>query len=168
MSDSLQKMKLRTLLVASLILLVFGCGPAPETPDEISSPWYREMDNPAHEFIKYPEYLYQPVQPDLIEEAKTGLGGNPLLQLSTAEAERYAGNTLQMPMELRPFLIYALSRPGGRFVVYYADRALWVDNIGGSGSNAELEETPLVIFIDEVPPDVYTTAGQSTQSQQSP
>lgn len=142
---------------------MLACSPAPEESVEITSTWFRAMDNPAHEFIKYPEYLYQPVQTDLVTEAKAGLGDNPLLQLSTAEAERYAGNTLQMPMELRPFLIYALSRPGGKFVVYYADRALWVDNIGGTGTNADITEVPLVIFIDEVPPDVYTTAGQSSQ-----
>ena len=154
-------MKMRNLLITALCLFTYGCSPPPETSDEITSSWFRKMDNPNHEFIKYPPYLYQPVKPELIDEAKAGLGNNPLLQLSTAEAERYAGNTLHMPMELRPFLIYALARPGGTSVVYYADRALWVDNIGGTGKNSELIEAPLVIFIDEVPPDVYTTAGQS-------
>ena len=156
-------MKNPFILVLAFSVMVIGCGPAPETPDEITSSWFRAMDEPAHEFIKYPKYLYQPVLTELAAEAKLGLGENPLLQLSTAEAERYAGNTLHMPMELRPFLIYGLSRPGGKFIVYYADRALWVDNLGGSGSNAEVTEIPLVIFIDEVPPDVYTTAGQSSK-----
>jgi hypothetical protein len=156
-------MKKRNILVIAICLQIISCGPEPEVPDEITSSWFHAMDNPAHEFIKYPQYLYQPVQPDLVAEAKKGLGSNPLLQLSTSEAARYAGATLRMPMELRPFLIYGLARPGGKFVVYYADRALWVDNVDGTGSNAELVETPLVIFIDEVPPDVYTTAGQSAQ-----
>ena len=119
------------------------------------------MDNPEHEYIKYPDYLYQPVKADLVSQAVAGLGANPLLQLSTSEAEVYAGNSLKMPMELRPFLIYGLSRPGGRAVVYYADRALWVDNLDGSGDNNEVTEVPLVIFIDEVPPDIYVTVGQS-------
>lgn len=119
------------------------------------------MDSSKHEFIKYPNYLYQPVQESLLAEAIAGLGAKPLLQLSTSEAERYTGSDLRMPMELRPFLIHALSRPGGKPVVYFADRALWVDNLGGSGDNTDVRETPMVIFIDEVPPDVYITAGQS-------
>lgn len=102
------------------------------------------------------------MQDSLLAEAIAALGNKPLLQLSTSEAERYTGNDLRMPMELRPFLIHALSRPDGRPIVYFADRALWVDNLGGSGDNSNVKETPLVIFIDEVPPDVYVTAGQST------
>ena len=127
----------------------------------IASSWYRPMDSDKHEFVQYPDYLFQPVQESLIGEAIAALGDKPLLQLSTSEAERYAGNDLRMPMELRPFLIHALARPGGRFVVYFADRALWVDNVGGTGDNNQITEAPLVIFIDEVPPDVYVTAGQS-------
>ena len=119
------------------------------------------MDSSIHEFIKYPNYLYQPVQESLLAEAIAALGDKPLLQLSTSEAERYTGSDLRMPMELRPFLIHALSRPDGRPIVYFADRALWVDNLGGSGDNTVVKQTPMVIFIDEVPPDVYVTAGQS-------
>ena len=151
------------LLAAFVMVVLCACGPPQEQAKEISSPWFRPMDDETHEYIKYPSFLYQPVQADLIPEALTGLGQKPLLQLSTSEAERYAGNELRMPMELRPFLIHALARPGSAPVVYYADRALWVDALGGEGDNSQVREAPLVIFIDEVPPDVYVTAGQSSE-----
>ena len=148
-------------LAALLIVLFCGCAPSQEQSKEISSAWFRPMDNENHEYVKYPSFLYQPVSAELIPEAVAALGEKPLLQLSTSEAERYAGNELRMPMELRPFLIHALSRPNSGPIVYYADRALWVDALGGEGDNDQVREAPLVIFIDEVPPDVYVTAGQS-------
>ncbi|MGR8947652.1 MAG: hypothetical protein ACU84Q_06360 [Gammaproteobacteria bacterium] len=150
-------------IVVFLILLCSACSPPPEQKIEIKSPWYRPMDNPAHEFMEYPSFLYQPVQESLIAEAIAGLGEKPLLQLSTSEAERYAGNDLHMPMELRPFLIHALARPGSDSVVYYADRALWVDTVGGDGGKSQIREAPLVIFIDEVPPDVFVSVDQSSE-----
>lgn len=150
-----------SLLLACILLVATGCEQTPAPVQEIESAWYRKMDNPNHEFVTYPDYLYQPVLPAFKDEAIAALGQTPLLQLSTAEAERYAGTELHMPMELRPFLIYGLAREGGKSIVFYADRALWVDNINGSGGNETVTETPLVIFIDEVPPDVYVTAGQS-------
>ncbi|MEM7468035.1 MAG: hypothetical protein AAF387_14265 [Pseudomonadota bacterium] len=155
-------MKFPFLLAA---LWLAACSPPPAGPDPISSSWYRPMDSETHEFIDYPNYLYQPVQQSRLTEAIAALGEKPLLQLSTSEAERYAGNDLRMPMELRPFLIHALSRPQGKVHVYFADRALWVDALGGEPDNSAIKEHPLVIFIDEVPPDVYVSAGQSSSFQ---
>ena len=160
MFGKLQKMKFLLLLSIALLL---ACSPQEEGQAPVSVPWLKPMDSDKHEFIKYPNFLYQGVQESLLGEAIAGLGDKPLLQLSTSEAERYAGNDLRMPMELRPFLIHALTRPGGRHVVYFADRALWVDCVGGSGDDSQLTKTPLIIFIDEVPPDVFVTAGQSSE-----
>ena len=121
--------------------------------------WYRAIDNPAHTFIRLPLFLFSPVTPELIEEAATAMGDGPLLQLSTSEALRYATDPLRTVRELRPFLIHGLYRSKREFRVSIADRALWVDSVDNPFDDAPVKRQPLVIYIDEVPPDVYVTIG---------
>lgn len=144
-------------IVSALVLA--ACSPAPEAPPPSRDSWYREVDNPAHEFVRMPLFLYSPVTPALVDEAAAALGEEPLLQLSTSEARRYATDPLRTVRELRPFLIHGLYRSQRAFHVSIADRALWVDSVDDPDDAQALRRQPLVIYIDEVPPDVYVTTG---------
>ena len=119
----------------------------------------RAVDNPAHVCVGLPLFLYAPVTPELVAEAAAALGDGPLLQLSTSEALRYATDPLRTVRELRPFLIHGLYRTQRAFHVSIADRALWVDSVDEPFDEAPVKRQPLVIYIDEVPPDVYVTVG---------
>lgn len=123
--------------------------------------WYRAVDSPVHEFITLPPFLFSPVKAELVTEAVIALGDGPLLQLSPSEAVRYADDRLRTMRELRPFLIHGLYRRERRFNVAIADRALWVDSADAADDRAPVKRQPLVIYIDEVPPDVYVTVGDT-------
>ena len=155
----------RALAVIAAVSLLSACEQAPTPPAVPSDSWYQAADTETHEFIEYPSYLYRPVIPELVGEASELLGEGPLIQMSTAEAERYTGSDLKMPMNLRPFLIHGLYRGTKGFKVYFADRALWVDSLDMPGETALARRQPLVIFIDEVPPFVYVTTGATTAPQ---
>ena len=155
----------RWLLLASIVVVaIAACSPTPEPPPAPQDSWYREVDNPAHEFVRLPLFLYSPVTPELVTEAAAAMGDGPLLQLSTSEARRYATDPLRTVRELRPFLIHGLYRSKREFLVSIADRALWVDSVDDPLDDAPVKRQPLVIYIDEVPPDVYVTIGAANSA----
>lgn len=151
-------------LAIVVVAALAACSPAPESPPAPRDSWYREVDNPAHEFIRLPLFLYSPVTPELVAEAASAMGDGPLLQLSTSEARRYATDPLRTVRELRPFLIHGLYRSKREFLVSIADRALWVDSVDDPLDDAPIKRQPLVIYIDEVPPDVYVTIGAANSA----
>jgi hypothetical protein len=154
-----KSLMLRIVQALTAAPLLAGCGqestPAPPPTDT----WYRAIDNPAHEFYPLPPFLFSPVKPELIDEAAAAMGDGPLLQLSTSEAIRYADDRLRTVRELRPFLIHGLYRSKRTFTVAIADRALWVDSADSPEDRSAVRRQPLVIYIDEVPPDIYVTVG---------
>lgn len=141
------------------VCLLAACSEPSNTPPVPQDSWHRAVDNPAHEFIRLPLFLFSPVTPELVAEAAAAMGDGPLLQLSTSEALRYATDPLRTVRELRPFLIHGLYRSKREFRVSIADRALWVDSVDDPFDDAPVKRQPLVIYIDEVPPDVYVTVG---------
>jgi hypothetical protein len=134
-----------------------GCTDDPRTTAIPTDPWYRVVDKQSHDFYPLPLFLFSPVKPELVDEAAAAMGNVPLLQLSTSEAQRYATNELRTVRELRPFLIHGLYRTQKVFTVSIADRALWVDSADDPLDDAPVRRQPLVVYIDEVPPDVYVT-----------
>jgi len=154
-------------LVVAASAVFAGCTEGPRQAPAPTDSWYREIDNPAHEFIELPLFLFSPVKSELIAEAVAVMGDGPLLQLSTSEARRYATDQLRTMRELRPFLIYGLYRTRKEFRVSIADRALWVDSADDPYDPAPVKRQPLVIYIDEVPPDVYVTVGWATAAEQA-
>jgi hypothetical protein len=87
------------------------------------------------------------------------MSDGPLLQLSTGEAIRYADDRLRTMRGLRPFLIHGLYRTKRLFNISIADRALWVDSLGDPLDNPPVRRQPIVLYMDEVPPDVFVTVG---------
>lgn len=146
-----------------LSLLLAGCSEEVAEVSPLQDAWYHEVDLDAHEFVNLPLFLYSPVKPGLVSEAIAALGDEPLLQLSTSEARRYATNELRTVRQLRPFLIHALYQSQLAFNVSIADRALWVDSADAPHDTAPMRRHPLVIYFDEVPPDVYVTVGHHTR-----
>jgi len=166
MSESLIRKRCATVILA-ITVLSGGCGEGSQRAALPSDSWYREIDNPRHEFIEYPLFLFSPVKPELIDEAVDLMNGGPLLQLSTSEARRYATDQLRTMRELRPFLIRGLYRSQKVFRVSIADRALWVDSADDPDDTVPVKRQPLVIYIDEVPPDVYVTVGSVAAAEQA-
>lgn len=150
------------------ISLLTACSEPATAPPVPQDSWYRAIDNPAHEFVRLPLFLYSPVTPELVTEAAAAMGDGPLLQLSTSEAVRYATDPLRTVRELRPFLIHGLYRTQRAFRVSIADRALWVDSVDDPYDETPVKRQPLVIYIDEVPPDVYVTVGAATAEPAAP
>ena len=93
----------------------------------------------------------------------TAMGDGPLLQLSTSEAVRYTDDRLRTVRELRPFLIHGLYRTKRAFRIAIADRAIWVDSMDSPHDTSPVRRQPLVLYMDEVPPDVYVTIGHADQ-----
>ena len=147
-------------VMIALALLV-ACSEPPEQAPPPADSWHRDVDHERHEFIALPAFLYTPVKPSLVDEAAAALGDGPLLQLSTSEARRYATDPLRTVRELRPFLIHGLYRSNRVFQVWIADRALWVDSLDNPYDRSPVKRQPLVLYIDEVPPDVFVTVGSS-------
>jgi len=149
----------RILQLLAVVSLLTACSREPTPAPPPADSWYRAIDNPAHEFYPLPPFLFSPVKPELVDEAVTAMGDGPLLQLSTSEAVRYADDRLRTVRELRPFLIHGLYRSKRTFNVAIADRALWVDSTDDPNDHAAVRRQPLVLYMDEVPPDVYVTVG---------
>ena len=147
--------------LAVALASLLACTEPPEHASPPTDSWFRDVDHDKHEFIALPQFLYSPVKPSLVDEAAAGLGDGPLLQLSTSEARRYATDPLQTVRELRPFLIHGLYRSNRVFQVWIADRALWVDSLDDPYDRSPIRRQPLVLYIDEVPPDVYVTVASS-------
>ncbi len=82
--------------------------------------------------------------------------------LEAPEGEALA--RLRTMQELRPFLIHGLYRSKRAFAVAIADRALWVDSADHHEDASPVTRQPLVIYIDEVPPDVYVTVGEAAKA----
>ncbi len=152
---------LSVIVVAALLAACDRVPPAPPAPNDS---WYRGLDNPAHKFYPLPPFLFSPVKAELVEEAVAALGDGPLLQPSTREAIRYSDDRLRTMQELRPFLIHGLYRSKRAFAVAIADRALWVDSADHHEDASPVTRQPLVIYIDEVPPDVYVTVGEAAKA----
>ena len=145
-----------------------GCSQEPTPAPPPADSWYRAVDNPAHEFYRLPPFLFSPVKPELVGEAVAAMGDGPLLQLSTSEAMRYADDRLRTLRELRPFLIHGLYRSKRTFNIAIADRALWVDSTDDPNDQTPARRQPLVLYMDEVPPDVYVTVGDAASKLGTP
>lgn len=145
-----------SLITGSLLFLV-GCGDESTVISTSTDSWYQAVDKDKHEFTLLPRFLYSPVKAELIDEASRAMSDGPLLQLSTKEAIRYADNRLRTVPEFRPFLIQGLYRTKRLFNILIADRALWVDSLDDPTDTAPVRRQPLVLYMDEVPPDVYVT-----------
>lgn len=158
MPNSLSPCILQLLVTAFLLA---GCDQEPTPAPIPHDTWYRALDNPTHEFYTMPPFLFSPVKPELVDEAAAALGDVPLLHLSTSEAVHYADDRLRTVPQLRPYLIYGLYRSKRTFNVAIADRALWVDSADSPEDTSPVRRQPLVIYIDEVPPDVYITVGEA-------
>lgn len=147
-----------------LIMLVVGCSQEPTAAPPPTDTWYRSVDNTDHEFFPLPPFLFSPVKAELVDEAVTAMGDGPLLQLSTSEAIRYTQDRLRTMRELRPFLIHGLYRSKRAFRIAIADRALWVDSMDSPNDTGPVLRQPIVLYMDEVPPDVYVTVGHGEQN----
>ncbi len=150
---------LRIVLFLGAASILGGCDQAPTPAPPPTDTWYRTVDNPAHKFYPLPPFLFSPVKTELVNEAAATMGDGPLLQLSTSEAIRYADDRLRTVPQLRPYLIHGLYRSKRTFTVAIADRALWVDSADSPEDTSPVHRQPLVLYIDEVPPDVYVTIG---------
>ncbi len=151
-------MKARQVVLGLCCALLAACDRTPAPPPPPMDTWYRAVDA-QHEFLPLPLFLFSPVREEHVQEAVEALGDGQLLQLSTSEAQRYATDELHTVRELRPFLIHGLYRSKREFTVAIADRALWVDSVDDPFDTTPVKRQPLVIYIDETPPDVYVTVG---------
>jgi len=145
--------------IVAVAALIVGCDQVPTPAPPPTDSWYHTLDNPVHEFYPLPPFLFSPVKAELVNEAAAAMGDGPLLQLSTSEAIRYADDRLRTVPQLRPYLIHGLYRSKRTFTVAIADRALWVDSADSPEDTSPVHRQPLVLYIDEVPPDVYVTIG---------
>jgi len=152
-------LRIRCAVTLLILVLTLACTEQLSYPAAPEDSWYRDAGIEQHEFFPLPLFLFTPVAEELVAEATTAMGDGPLLQLSTSEARRYATNPLRTMRELRPFLIHGLYRNARVFNVAIADRALWVDSADDPYDASPVRRQPLVIYIDEVPPDVYVTVG---------
>lgn len=141
------------------VMLLCACAPEPAPIPAPTDSWYRVVDHQRHTFDPLPPFLHSPVKIELANEAIAAMGDGPLLQLSTSEAVRYADDRLRTMRELRPFLIHGLYRSKRLFNISIADRALWVDSTDDPEDSAPVHRQPIVLYMDEVPPDVYVTVG---------
>ncbi|MDA0822076.1 MAG: hypothetical protein O3C28_06590 [Proteobacteria bacterium] len=150
---------LRALSTLMAVMLLGGCAEEAAPIPPPSDTWYRAVDQQSHTFYPLPPYIHSPVKTEHLDEAITAMGDGPLLQLSTSEAIRYADDPLRTVRELRPFLIHGLYRSKRLFNISIADRALWVDSADDPDDSTPTHRQPIVLYIDEVPPDVYVTVG---------
>jgi len=141
---------------------VTGCDRTPTPAPLPTDSWYRPVDNLAHVFYPLPPFLFSPVKIELVDEAVAAMGDGPLLQLSTSEAIRYTDDRLRTVRDFRPFLIHGLYRSKRTFSIAIADRALWVDSADSPDDRTPAQKQPLVLYMDEVPPDVYVTVGDAS------
>jgi hypothetical protein len=141
------------------VILLCACAQEPTPIPPPTDTWYRAVDHQIHAFYPLPPFLHSPVKAEHLDEAIAAMGDGPLLQLSTSEAVRYSDDRLRTKRELRPFLIHGLYRNKREFNISIADRALWVDSLDDPEDSTPVRRQPIVLYMDEVPPDVYVTVG---------
>ena len=149
----------RILLGLVVVALVIGCTEEPIPAPPPNNSWFNAVDKSRHEFLPLPPFLFSPVKEELVNEAVEAMSDGPLLQLSTGEAIRYADDRLRTMRGLRPFLIHGLYRTKRLFNISIADRALWVDSLDDALDTSPVRRQPIVLYMDEVPPDVFVTVG---------
>lgn len=154
--DSTRPRGATTLLAAVLAGLLTACG-GDAGPAEVaaSHPW---LHAPAAEdpgAVVLPPFLVYRVSAEHRAEAVQELAQEPYVQISPGMASHFTGSQVQVPAEMRPFLIRGLIAGKSEITVVQSVHGLWVKV---TGSNlAHLEQQPLVVLVDPTPNDIFVT-----------
>lgn len=147
-------------MILAAALNLSACGS--EAPERIAAedPWFNAPSNLDIEIEAVAQSAYYPVAPERLEEAEQTLERIAISQISPGEASYFAGRPVAMPDVSRPYLIRGLYRSEPSFFVRIIGNALWVGSHDDPRDSAPMRRQPLVLIMDEVPEQIYVTAGE--------
>lgn len=145
-----------TIFLALLAALLGGCGPQQGARSVTASdPWIHPPTVEDKKAVTLPPFLVYRVHPDLLKEAVAELAKEPYIQISPAIASRYIKSDVQVPMEMRPFLIRGLTGGQTDITVVQSMQGLWVKATGSDVAHPV--QQPLVVMVDPTPIDIFVT-----------
>lgn len=147
----------RTLLLAAILAgSLAACG-GDAGPAEVaaSHPWIHAPTAEDQGAVVLPPFLVYRVSAERRAEAVQELAQEPYVQISPGMASHFTGSQVQVPAEMRPFLIRGLTAGKSEITVVQSLHGLWVKVTGSD--LAHLEQQPLVVLVDPTPNDIFVT-----------
>ena len=146
-----------TLLLAAILAgSLAACG-GDAGPAEVvaNHPWIHAPTAEDQGAVVLPPFLVYRVSAERRAEAVQELAQEPYVQISPGMASHFTGSQVQVPAEMRPFLIRGLTAGKSEITVVQSLHGLWVKVTGSD--LAHLEQQPLVVLVDPTPSDIFVT-----------
>jgi hypothetical protein len=137
------------------VMLLGGCGDDEASVAAAVHPWInppRAVDDQA---VMLSPWLIHPVAPAVLDEVVAELETEPYIQISPSMASYYTQTDMQVPAEMRPFLVRGLDAGNSEITVVQSTLGLWIKAVGGDGS--AIRPRPLVVLIDPTPVEIFVT-----------
>lgn len=151
-------------LLATLLALLAACGGDGAAPAAVAAahPWIHAPTASDPKAIALPPFLVYRVSAAHVAEAVAELEKEPYIQISPNMASHYTGAQVQVPAEMRPFLIRGLTAGKSDISVEQSLYGLWVRVAGSDPAHPQAQ--PLVVMVDPTPIDIFVTVEPRTAS----